>query len=140
MSFYWVRDRFKQKHFLVYWEPFKYNMSDYHTKFYSPSHHKKQLPLRLHTETSPQYIPCDASTLQKGCVKPFPTVNRVNIFRGGRYNNQERPNILHGKVLATCVAILGAQPNTIRLINEMLCVPVNRDQIRAKNRAARNIK
>ena len=74
------------------------------------------------------------------CVKQFPTVNRVNMFRGGRYNNQERPNILQGKVLAMCVAILGVQPNTILLINEMLRVPVNRDQIRAKNRAAHNIK
>ena len=60
-------------------------------------------------------------------VKQFPTVNKVNIFGGGSYNNQKRPNILHGKVLATCVAILGAHPNTIRLINEMLRVPVNRD-------------
>ena len=61
------------------------------------------------------------------------------MFRGESYNNQERPNISHGKVLTTCVAILGAQPNTIRLINEMLCMPVNRDYVRAKNRAAHNI-
>ena len=73
-------------------------------------------------------------------VKQFCTLNQVNIFRGGRYNNQERPNILHDKVLATCIAILGAQPNTIRLINEMIRVHVNRDQIRAKNIAAHNIK
>ena len=62
------------------------------------------------------------------------------MFRVKRYNNQERPNISHGKVWATCVAILGAQPNTIRLINEMLRVILNRDHIRAKNRAAHNIK
>ena len=49
------------------------------------------------------------------------------MFRGKRYNNHERPNLSNGKVLATCVAILGAQPNTIQLINEMLSVPVNRD-------------
>ena len=73
-------------------------------------------------------------------VKQFTTVNRVNMFRGERYNNQERPNISHGKVLATCVSILGAQPNTIQLINEMFRVPVNRDYITAKNRAAHNIK
>ena len=60
-------------------------------------------------------------------VKQFTTVNRVNMFRGKRYNNQERPNISHGKVLETCIAILGAHPNTIRLINEMLRMPVNRD-------------
>ena len=62
------------------------------------------------------------------------------MFRGKRYNNQERPNISHCKLLATCVAILVRQPNTIRLINEMLRMPVNRDYIRAKNRAAHNIK
>ena len=42
------------------------------------------------------------------------------------YNNQERPNISHGKVLETCVAILGAQPNIIRSINEMMCMYVNK--------------
>ena len=62
------------------------------------------------------------------------------MFWGKSYNNQERPNISHDKLLAMCVAILGAQPNTIRLINEMLRMPVNRDYIRAKNRAAHNIK
>ena len=62
------------------------------------------------------------------------------MFQGESYNNQERPNISHGKVLAMCVAILGAQPNTIRLINEILRVPVNIDYIRAKNRVAHNIK
>ena len=73
-------------------------------------------------------------------VKQFTTVNIVNIFRKESYNNQERPNISHGKVLATCVAILGEQTNTIRLINEMLHMPVNIDLIRSKNRAAHNIK
>ena len=56
------------------------------------------------------------------------------------YNNQEPPNISHGKVLAMCVAILGAQTNNIQLLNDMLRVPVNRDQIRADNRAVHNIK
>ena len=61
------------------------------------------------------------------------------MFQRKRYNNKERPNISHGKLLVTCIAILGAHPNTIRLINEMLHMPVNRDYIRAKNRAAHNI-
>ena len=62
------------------------------------------------------------------------------MFWGERYNTQERPNISHGKVLETCVAILGAQPKTIQLINDMLRVTVNRNLIRANNRAAHNIK
>ena len=57
-------------------------------------------------------------------VKQFPAVNRINMFRGKVYNNQERPNISHGKVLVTCVAILGAQPNIIRSINDMLRMSV----------------
>ena len=95
----------------------KYNMGDYHTKFCPPSHYKKQLPLHVHTETSPKYITCDTSTLQQRCVKQFLAVNRINIFWGERYNNQERPNTSHGKVLATYVDILGAETNTIRSIN-----------------------
>ena len=47
-------------------------------------------------------------------IKQFPTVNRENMFRGKRYNNQELPNILHGKVLETYISILVAQINTIQ--------------------------
>ena len=60
------------------------------------------------------------------------------MFRGERYNNQKCQNISQGKVLATCVAVLGVQPNTIRSINEMICMSVSKYQIRAKNRAAYN--
>ena len=60
------------------------------------------------------------------------------MFRGERYIDQERPNISHSKVLVTCVAILGVQPNNIRSINEMLCMSVNIDWIRVKNRGAYN--
>ena len=60
------------------------------------------------------------------------------MFQGERYNSHERTNILHDKVLVTCLAILGAQPNTIFLINEILRMPVNRDYISVKNRAAHN--
>ena len=69
MRFYWVRDRCKHNNFLAYWAPGKYNMSDYHTKFHSPSHHKKKKPLHVHTEASPEYVPCDMITPQKECVK-----------------------------------------------------------------------
>ena len=57
-------------------------------------------------------------------VKQFTAVNRINIFWGEGNNNQERPNISHGKVLATCVAILGAHPNIINSINKILCMSV----------------
>ena len=78
------------------------------------------------------YSSCSPKVLSDGeimawNVKQIPIGNRVNMFWGKGYNNQERPNISHGKVLATCVAILGAHKNTIRLINDMLRMPVNRD-------------
>ena len=60
-------------------------------------------------------------------VKQFTAVNRINMFLGEMYNNQERPNISHGKVLPTCVSILGAQPSTIRSINEILHMSVNKN-------------
>ena len=127
MRFYRVMDKCQKKHFLIYLAPGKYNMGDYHTKFHSPLYHNKRCPLHVHTETSPQYVPCDTSTLQQGCVKQFPTVNRINMFRGERYNDQEHPNISHGKVVAMCVVILCAHPNIIHSINEMMCMSANRD-------------
>ena len=60
------------------------------------------------------------------------------MFWGETYNIQERPNIFHGKVLTTCIAILGAKPNNINSIIEMLHISINRDYIRANNRAAYN--
>ena len=60
------------------------------------------------------------------------------MFQGERYDNHEHTNISHGKVLATCVAILGAHPNTLGAINDMLFMSVNRDYIRANNRSACN--
>ena len=57
MHFCWVRYICKQKHFLIYWVPVKYNMGDYHTKLHPPLHQKKQQTLHVHTEISPQYIP-----------------------------------------------------------------------------------
>ena len=61
------------------------------------------------------------------------------MFWGEQYNNQERLNISHVKVLEMCVAILGAQTKIVRLINEMLRIPVNTYYIMDKNRAAHNI-
>ena len=51
MRFYWVRDICKKKHFLIYWEPGKYSMGGYHTKFHSHSHHNKKRYLQVHTKT-----------------------------------------------------------------------------------------
>ena len=85
----------------------------------------------------PPPTPCPSSPTSQGTlyckymqiphVKQFPAVNRVYLFWGGRYNNQDRPNISQDKLLTTCLAILGAQKNNVRLINEILCMLANRD-------------
>ena len=72
------------------------------------------------------------------CVKQLTVVNIINMFQGKSYNNQERPNLSRGKLLATCVAILGAQTYTVRSIYEILHMSVNINYIRAKNRVAYN--
>ena len=54
---HWFRYRTTQKQILVYWRLEDTNLADYHTKFHSPAHHKKQQPLHAHTDESPKYIP-----------------------------------------------------------------------------------
>ena len=39
MQFYWVRDRFRQRQFLVYWVTGEHNLSDYFTKHHPTNHH-----------------------------------------------------------------------------------------------------
>ena len=49
MIFHWVKDRFKQKNFLVHCKTGNLNIADYHTTFHSPEHHQKKRPLHIHT-------------------------------------------------------------------------------------------
>lgn len=48
MRFYWIQDRKRQGHFLIYWSPGKSNLADYHTKHHPASHHRRLRPLYLH--------------------------------------------------------------------------------------------
>ena len=41
MRFYWLRDRTKQGHFHIYWEPGQHNLADLPTKHHHGSHHKR---------------------------------------------------------------------------------------------------
>jgi hypothetical protein len=41
MRFYWIKDRVRQGQFILYWRPGPENLSDYHTKQHSPSHHQR---------------------------------------------------------------------------------------------------
>jgi len=47
MQFYWLRDRTMQKHFHIYWEPGKHNLTDLPTKHHAGSHHRRVRPIIL---------------------------------------------------------------------------------------------
>ena len=48
MNYYWIQDRthFQQSH--IYWIPGKGNLGDYHTTYFSPTHHKQVWSVYLH--------------------------------------------------------------------------------------------
>ena len=48
MRFYWIQDRVRQGHFLVYWRPGSTNLGDYFTKHHSTAHHREIRPTYLH--------------------------------------------------------------------------------------------
>ena len=68
MIFHWVRDRTTQKQILVYWIPGDTNLTDYHTNFHSPDHHKKQRPLHVQTDDPTKYISKTQQLGLQGCV------------------------------------------------------------------------
>ena len=47
MRFYWVRDRFNQNQFMIYWRPGANNVGDYVSKHHSPAHHQSMRPVFL---------------------------------------------------------------------------------------------
>jgi hypothetical protein len=61
MRFYWVRDRVRQGHFLIYWSKGQGNMADYFTKHFPASHHRVMRPQYLHVPGNPSVV--------RGCVE-----------------------------------------------------------------------
>ena len=41
MNYYWIQDRSNLQKFHIYWSLGKDNIGDYHTKYFSPAHHKQ---------------------------------------------------------------------------------------------------
>ena len=60
MRFYWVRDRVRQGHFLVFWAPGDINIADYYTKHFAVSHHRSIRSTVLHNPST--------SSVMQGCV------------------------------------------------------------------------
>ena len=48
MRIHWMRDRIKQKQFVLHWKPGQENLADYPTKHHSGRHHKKVRPIYLY--------------------------------------------------------------------------------------------
>jgi hypothetical protein len=82
MRFYWVRDRVKEKQFVVYWQKGSDNDADYFTKHHPPSHHRVKRSRYLHengkpvsTDPAPKSAagtPLERSTLLGRAIGPFP--------------------------------------------------------------------
>ena len=73
MRFYWIKDRVRQGHYLVYWRPGSENLGDYHTKHHGPSHHQKMRPVYLHI---PKKTPHDQRT-SRVCQFPQSRAHRA---------------------------------------------------------------
>ena len=65
MRFYWLRNRTKQGHFHIYWEPGQHNLADLPTKHHPSSHHQQLRPIYVYEQSrSPVSI--------EGCIKLLP--------------------------------------------------------------------
>jgi len=53
MRFHWIKDRVKQKHFEVIWEPGSTNLADFFTKAHSAKHHSEVRPFYVQDKASP---------------------------------------------------------------------------------------
>ncbi len=56
MRFSWLQCRERQRQFIIYWQPGSENLSDYHTKHHSASHHQKMRPQFLQPTKTTQPI------------------------------------------------------------------------------------
>ena len=57
MRFHWIKDRVKQKQFMIKWDKGRNNLADCHTKHHSGAHHKQLRPMCLYVkDKSPSCI------------------------------------------------------------------------------------
>ena len=83
MRFYWVRDRVRQKQFVVHWRPGTDNLADYFTKHHPAKHHRlmrSRYLLNLHRPST--VIPSGEGVLIPTIVavgEPTPTVQLSTV-------------------------------------------------------------
>lgn len=61
MRFHWIKDRVKQKHFEVIWEPGSTNLADFFTKAHSATHHNAA----RHFYVRDKHVSCQDSSQEK---------------------------------------------------------------------------
>ena len=78
--FYWVRYRFNQNQFMIYWIPGANNVGDYVSKHHSPAHHQTMRPKTFvnlvcqnHASSTENCLQRLSICLQRGCDNP--TIN-----------------------------------------------------------------
>eukprot|EP00957_Ditylum_brightwellii_P065264 4950314-Ditylum_brightwellii.AAC.1 len=58
MRFYWIKDRIKQGHYLVMWQPRNNKLADYSTKYFPSAYYKSVQKMYLVEEKSGAVITC----------------------------------------------------------------------------------
>ena len=48
MCFYWIHNQTSHSQFLLYWNPVKTNLANYHIKHHTPDHHCHMRSIYLH--------------------------------------------------------------------------------------------
>ena len=95
MRFYWVRDRFNQQQYHVYWAPAHHNLADYFTKHHTPSHLRKMRKYFVYTTASPKFLSDCADMTSCGGVL-IPTATPLTVIRRLRLANSN-PSHWHTK-------------------------------------------
>ena len=117
MRFYWIRDRVKQGHFIVFWAPGKTNLANYFTKHHPPKHHQRFRQIYLHQQESTNANLNKATSIQQGCVEPtYSTPSKSTTHSTPRQNTRASTSHQFATdVVARAAAVIGML--AIRLIN-----------------------
>jgi hypothetical protein len=86
MRFYWVRDRVKEKQFVVYWQKGSDNDADYFTKHHPPSHHRVKRSRYLHEQ--------DGTSITSRATVPFPELQSPLELGSHRVTASDSPHLI----------------------------------------------
>jgi hypothetical protein len=73
MCFHWLRDRERQKQFLIYWRPGKVNYADYWTKHHAGTHHQNMRKEFLTPVTVLEMLQLEQSITAQAATRSVPS-------------------------------------------------------------------